>query len=74
MAWLDLIPWWAVIIGIATLGLAPFSPEPHLWEKLKMLAGGTLVQPMDIFDLAYHAVPWGLGAMKLARAALAPAD
>lgn len=69
MAWLDSIPWWAVAIAIVTLGLAPFTPEPHIWEKLKMLAAGTLVNPVDSFDLVYHAVPWLLGAGKLLRAA-----
>lgn len=73
MAWLDTIPWWAVAIGIATLGLAPFSPEPHIWEKLKMLAAGTLVKPLDIFDLAYHAIPWLVGLAKLVRAAMTSA-
>ena len=73
MAWLDSVPWWAVIAGIATLGLAPFTPEPHIWEKLKMLAAGTLVKPLDIFDLVFHAIPWLLGVLKLVRAAMAPA-
>jgi hypothetical protein len=70
MALLDRIPWWFVLALVATLGLAPFSPEPHLWEKLKMLAAGTLQRPIDIFDLAYHALPWLLGLAKLARSRL----
>ncbi len=37
------------------LALAPFAPEPHLWEKLKMLRAGTLSRPLDIFDLLMHA-------------------
>lgn len=73
MIWLDSVPWWMIVIGIATLGLAPYAPEPHIWEKLKMLASGTLVKPLDMFDLAYHAVPWLLGALKLARAATSAA-
>jgi hypothetical protein len=39
------------------LAVAPISPEPHLWEKLQMLAAGTLTRPIDIFDLLMHAVP-----------------
>lgn len=39
------------------LGLAPFFPEPHLWQKLKMLVAGDLVKPIDIFDLFMHATP-----------------
>lgn len=48
-----------------TLGLAPFTPEPHLWEKLKMLADGALTRPVDIFDLLMHAAPWSLLTLKL---------
>ena len=47
------------------LALLPFSPEPHLWEKLKMLAAGTLVRPIDIFDLLMHGAPMVLVALKL---------
>lgn len=42
------------IAGSLTLGLAPFSPMPHLFEKLAMLFSGTLHRPVDIFDLALH--------------------
>ena len=67
MAWLDRIPLWILVAIALTLGLAPFVPEPHLWEKLKMLAGGTLSRPIDIFDLLYHGAPWVLLALKLVR-------
>ena len=52
--WLDSIPWSILILGSLTLGLAPFTP-PHLFEKLGMLAQGTLSRPIDIFDLLLHA-------------------
>jgi hypothetical protein len=52
--WLDTIPWSFLIVGSLTLGLAPFAP-PHLFEKLGMLAQGTLSRPIDIFDLLMHA-------------------
>jgi hypothetical protein len=55
LKWLDSFPWSVVIIGGVALALAPFSPEPHLWEKLKMWQAGTLNRPIDIFDLALHA-------------------
>ncbi len=48
------IPWNILIIGSLTLGLAPFFPEPHLVEKLRMLFQGNLIQPIDIFDLCMH--------------------
>ena len=68
-AWLDRVPlvWLVVIAG--WLALAPFFPEPHLWEKLKMLAAGTLTRPIDIFDLLMHAVPLVLLGWRLARQA-----
>ncbi|MEY3003383.1 MAG: hypothetical protein RLZZ491_559 [Pseudomonadota bacterium] len=48
-----------LLIGIClTWGLAPFFPEPHIWEKIKMLAAGGLVKPLDIFDLGLHGLPW----------------
>jgi len=51
------IPTSTLIIAALFLGLAPFVPEPHLWEKLKMLADGTLSKPIDIFDLFMHGTP-----------------
>ena len=63
---LDQLPWNLVIIACLTLGLAPFVPEPHIWEKLKMLASGTLAKPIDIFDLLMHATPFLIAALKLA--------
>jgi hypothetical protein len=69
MEWLDRLPLVVLIIAALTLGLAPFVPEPHLWEKLKMLAAGTLSRPLDIFDLIWHAAPWLLLAAKLVRMA-----
>ena len=51
------IPWTILIPVAVLLGLAPFRPEPHLLEKLRMLASGQLTRPVDIFDLALHGVP-----------------
>ena len=70
MQWLDPIPWWVLLAAALTLGLAPFSPEPHIWEKLKMLFGGTLVRPVDIFDFLMHGTPWVLFILKLIRMAM----
>ena len=69
MAWLDRIPFVILVPLALLLGLAPFMPEPHLWEKLKMLAAGTLARPIDIFDLFFHAAPLLLLVLKLARMA-----
>ena len=69
---IDRIPTLTFVFAALTLGLAPFVPEPHVWEKLKMLVAGTLVAPVDIFDLVLHGAPWGLLALKLTR--LTPPD
>jgi hypothetical protein len=70
LVWLDRVPLGLLLIIALTLGLAPFVPEPHVWEKLKMLAAGDLVRPIDIFDLLLHGVPWLLLLVKLGRLAL----
>lgn len=55
---------WA--IASLTLGLAPFSPEPHLWGKLKWIAGGAVgMKPMDWFDTLLHGAPFILLAFAL---------
>ena len=59
-----------LIVVAVTLGLAPFSPQPHVVEKLAMLFNGTLSKPIDIFDLLLHGTPWVLLAIKLLRLAV----
>jgi len=67
MKWLDKIPLTTLIIITLLLGLAPFTPEPHLWQKLNMLAAGELIKPIDIFDLFLHGTPAVLLVIKLLR-------
>jgi hypothetical protein len=67
MQLLDRLPWGILIIFAVLLGLAPFAPEPHLVEKLRMLSQGTLQRPIDIFDLFYHALPILLLLAKIIR-------
>jgi hypothetical protein len=67
MNWLDRIPAGVLVAFAVLLGLAPFAPEPHLWEKLKMLFAGTLARPIDIFDLVLHSAPWVLLGLKVMR-------
>lgn len=69
MRWLDRIPLGILVLISLTLGLAPFTPEPHVWEKLKMLGSGELNRPIDIFDLVLHGTPWVLLALKSIRLA-----
>ncbi len=67
LRFIDQLPVIHALLIAATLGLAPFTPEPHVLEKLRMLAMGTLARPIDIFDLALHGLPWLLLFSKLAR-------
>lgn len=67
LAWLDRLSVGLLLVIALTLGLAPFVPEPHVWEKLKMLAAGELVRPIDIFDLLLHGTPWLLLVAKFGR-------
>lgn len=60
------LPWSVVVMGCLTLGLAPFVPQPHILEKLQMLRAGTLVKPLDIFDLFFHGAPWFILILKAA--------
>jgi len=47
------------VIACATLGLAPFTPEPHIVGKLRWILGGangmTLIDWWDAFQ---HGAPW----------------
>ena len=66
IAWIQSLPISILVILCLTLGLAPFVPEPHVWEKLKMLAAGNLKKPVDIFDLLMHGLPFLLLILRLA--------
>lgn len=51
--------WKLIILLCLTLGMAPFFPEPHIWGKLKWVAGGaTGMEAMDWFDLILHGFPF----------------
>lgn len=53
---IDKIPIVPLAVIAIFLTLAPFSPEPHLVEKTRMLMNGTLAKPIDIFDLFLHSI------------------
>ena len=56
--WRERVLPYRLLVPVAlVLGLAPLRPEPHLVEKLRMLFGGTLSRPIDIFDLVLHGTP-----------------
>lgn len=51
--------WKLIILLCLTLGLAPFFPEPHLWGKLKWIAGGAVGMAVaDWFDVLLHGLPF----------------
>lgn len=51
--------WRPIILMCLALGLAPFVPEPHIWGKVKWLAGGAVgMQLMDWLDFLFHGFPW----------------
>ncbi len=53
----ELLP--CVALASLTLGLAPFFPEPHIWGKLKWVAGGAVgMQTLDWLDLLMHGLPF----------------
>ena len=65
MKWLANLPM-SLLLAVAILAaVAPVVPEPHLWEKLKMLTAGELNRPIDILDLIFHATPLALVVLKL---------
>lgn len=65
--WLDNIPLMLLVLAALLLALAPFVPEPHLWQKAKMLTDGTLTRPEDIFDVFFHSAGFVLVGLKLYR-------
>jgi hypothetical protein len=53
--------WKLVILLCLTLGLAPFFPEPHIFGKVRWLAGGAVgMNAKDYFDVLFHGFPFVL--------------
>jgi hypothetical protein len=47
------------LLASLTLGLAPFTPEPHLFGKIKwILGGGVGMKAEDWFDFVMHGAPF----------------
>ena len=56
------------VVMCLTLGLAPFFPEPHVWGKLRWVAGGANgMAMMDWLDLLMHGAPWVLLMVSVVR-------
>lgn len=67
MRWLDRFPLGILVALAVWMAIAPITPEPHLIEKLRMLSQGSLVRPVDIFDLCLHSAPLLLLGVRLWR-------
>jgi hypothetical protein len=56
------------LIFALTLGLMPYSPEPHIWGKLKWIFSGTEgMNLLDWFDFFLHGIPWVFLIISFAR-------
>jgi hypothetical protein len=67
LKYIDKIPLLPLAVAAIFMSLAPFSPEPHLVEKSRMLINGELTRPIDIFDLFWHSFLIVLLAIRLIR-------
>jgi len=74
MKWLEKIPLGPLLLAAAFMALAPFRPQPHLWEKLGMLAEGQLTQAVDMFDLLWHSALLIVVLLKVGLARCKAAD
>ena len=51
--------WKLVGVLCLTLGLAPFTPEPHIWGKINWILGGAVgLEAKDWFDTFFHGFPY----------------
>lgn len=67
LSWLDCLPWTWLLLLAAWMAITPLTVESPLVEKLRLLVQGAQLRPLDIFDLAMHATPLVLVALKLRR-------
>ena len=66
--------WSFVIVACLTIGLAPYFPEPHIWGKIKWIAGGAVGMGLvDWGDFIMHGAPWVL-LLRLINRRLTGAD
>ena len=67
LKYIDKIPLFPLAVVAVFMSLAPFTPEPHLLEKTRMLFEGQLTRGIDIFDLFWHSFFIILLIIRLAR-------
>ncbi len=67
LKYIDRIPLGPLVVVTLVMAFAPFSPEPHLVEKSRMLVNGELIKGIDIFDLFWHSFLIVILAIRLIR-------
>ena len=67
LKYIDKVPLLPLAVAALFMALAPFTPEPHLFEKSRMLINGELSKPIDIFDLFWHSFLIVILAIRLIR-------
>ena len=67
LKYIDKIPLLPLAVAAIFMLLAPFTPEPHLLEKSRMLIDGELSKAIDIFDLFWHSFLIVVLAIRLVR-------
>ena len=67
LKYIDKIPLLPLAVAAIFMSLAPFTPEPHLLEKSRMLINAELSKPIDIFDLFWHSFLIVIFAIRLIR-------
>ena len=67
LKYIDKVPLLPLAVVALFMALAPFTPEPHLLEKSRMLINGELSKPIDIFDLFWHSFLIVILAIRLIR-------
>ena len=64
--WLLQVSYGNLLIAAILLGLAPFSPQPHVVEKVTWLLTSQPFRWVDTFDLLFHLSPVILMCIKCA--------
>ena len=67
LKYIDKVPLLPLVVVAIFMALAPFTPEPHLLEKSRMLINAELSKPIDIFDLFWHSFLIAILAIRLIR-------
>ncbi len=67
MQFIDKLPYSMLAVMTVLMLGAPFLPEPHLVEKMRMLMDGALTKPLDMFDVVWHLLPATLLIVKFVK-------